>query len=116
MRNLSKIKYLIVGLMLMLAWFQISNQILFSHTHIVDGRYVVHAHPFDSTSDKTPIKHHNHYKCHLFIQGLSIATFIADGIKIPELSSTQNISFGFFQSKFSVLLSLTDSNRAPPTP
>lgn len=115
MRNLSKIKYLIVGLMLMLAWLQISNQIIFSHTHIIDGKYFVHAHPFDSSSDKTPIKHHNHYKCYLFFQNLSIASFIAAGIKIPELSPIQKIIFGYSQSKFNISLSLTDSNRAPPT-
>ena len=114
MRHLSKIKYLIVGLMLMLAWLQISNQILFSHTHIFNGKFVVHAHPFNSATDKAPIKHHSHCKCHLFFENISIATFIADGIKIPELSPIQKIIFGYSQPKFSISLSFTDSNRAPP--
>jgi len=116
MRNLSKIKYLIVGLMLMLAWLQISNQILFSHTHILNGKYVVHAHPFDSSSEEAPIKHHNHSRCHLFfLDNSNLAIFETDGIEIQKLLPLNIIIFGYSEYKISSFYSLADSNRAPPT-
>lgn len=115
MRNLSKIKYLIVGLMLILAWLQISNQILFSHTHILNGKYVVHAHPFDSSSEEAPIKQHNHSKCHLFyINNGYLAIFQSIGVEIPILQPLVEIDFGYYQNYSNLLLSISDSNRAPP--
>ena len=115
MRIVNKIKVLIVGLMLMLAWFQISNQILFTHTHIQNGKFVIHAHPFESENDGLPVKQHHHNKVQLFfLDSGNLAVFQPFEISIPVLQPVFKITYGNSNQRVKNYSKLSNSNRAPP--
>lgn len=53
-RNLAYFHLLLVILL-------ITNKAVYSHTHILeDGSIIVHAHPFDKSSEKNPLHRHHH--------------------------------------------------------
>ncbi|MCB8964540.1 MAG: hypothetical protein H6536_05830 [Bacteroidales bacterium] len=115
MWNKSKIKGLIIGLMLTLAWFQISNVVLFSHTHYLNGKYIVHAHPFSSTSDQQPIKQHHHSNLELFFIAIgSNATCNNTTIEIPDIQPLFPILFNFTETLLANGNRQYSCNRAPP--
>jgi hypothetical protein len=53
----SSVVFLLVGLMSML----VVNKVLFTHLHrYADGTVILHAHPYNKTTDKKPFKTHPH--------------------------------------------------------
>lgn len=52
----------IISLLLCSAFiFQVVTRTLYLHAHqIANGQIIIHAHPYDKSSDKTPFKSHHH--------------------------------------------------------
>jgi hypothetical protein len=63
-----------IGLMIGLMCMLIANKAIFTHLHRnSDGTVLVHAHPYDKSTDSKPYKSHNHSKAEvLFLQILEI--------------------------------------------
>lgn len=57
----------------------LANNIFFMHMHkLPDGAIIIHAHPYQKSSDTAPIKHHHHSKTDLFfIQNIHLLFFAA---------------------------------------
>lgn len=112
-KNILKKAYAI--LMITLIGMMVYNQAAYLHTHQVNGNKVSHAHPYNKTSDKAPIKSHNHStfefatlnSINILFLSLFIVLSILFGIKltnrfVPTLSS-------YFPP-----LHLSSQGRAPP--
>ncbi len=74
---------------LLLVILLITNKAVYSHTHILaDGSIIVHAHPYDKSSEKNPLhRHHHPYYEYLNLANLdffdnSIDIFIFDKIEL----------------------------------
>ena len=60
---LDKIKYTstVSILLCFLFLFQIMNKVVFVHSHQLEsGKILIHAHPYDKTTDNKPYKEHRH--------------------------------------------------------
>jgi len=68
--TIKSVAYLMIGLMVML----ITNKAMYTHLHKnADGTVIVHAHPYDKSTDSKPYKSHHHSKAELFFfQNLEI--------------------------------------------
>lgn len=75
MRKIKKLKHWVNKMMrlllLMLFLGYYGSITLFTHTHIANGVTIVHSHPFNHGTDKTPIKHEHTANGFLLIQCLS---------------------------------------------
>ena len=48
--------WLLIGIVGLLT----ANEVVYKHTHKVDGKVVIHAHPFNKSQDTAPLKSHTH--------------------------------------------------------
>ena len=104
--------YLMIAFVIML----MVNKSLFIHTHIMpDGTVVVHAHPYNKTSDSAPIKSHNHSKLELvFLANLQLLMLISFFVLVllvlsKKIKLSTDISFNYTSLNF-----LFQKGRSPP--
>ncbi len=106
------IAIIMIGIMTLM----IINQRFFLHTHkLSDGTIIVHAHPYDKSTDSKPYKTHQHTNSLLlFYQNVSIlffVVFLAFALLVPftkaKLSSVQTIRYYF-------IYTIHKKGRAPP--
>jgi hypothetical protein len=102
--------------MIGVAGLLIVNKALFIHTHqLSNGTIIVHAHPFDKSTDKDPIKEHQHTNDGLFFINHVDILFLVFVLALA-------LAYLQFRSKFFVLRYLhfitrariTKNGRAPP--
>ncbi len=63
----NKIHKLIATLLMISVGLFIVNNVVFLHTHkLANGRFIVHAHPYNKSQDSAPFKKHNHTSQELF--------------------------------------------------
>ncbi len=104
--------YLMIGIM----GFIISNKAFFMHMHkMTNGSIIVHAHPFDKSSDTAPFKTHQHTKAgFLFFQnaGLFLLTVLFTYKVIRLIESIKPIPA--LLTNYPALCYVPDKGRAPP--
>jgi hypothetical protein len=113
----NKITSLLLRNLLLLSFvLLLVNNAVFYHSHVLaNGQVVSHAHPYNKSSDKDPIKTHHHSNAEflfldlvqllffLFLTGIGLAVFSQ---KAPHFRKKEELHpFGFF---------LNTRNRAPP--
>jgi hypothetical protein len=54
--TMTAIAYLMIGFV----GLTITNKVVYTHAHKIDGKVVVHAHPFNKSQDTNPYKAHHH--------------------------------------------------------
>lgn len=108
------VAYLVLGVMGLL----ILNKAVYLHTHTLnDGTIVVHAHPFQATSDSNSGNPHQHTKCGFyFLDQLSfLYSQLPDNV-VLSAAVYHTISFpekrSFYFENYHACL----KNRAPPSP
>ncbi|MEW5844665.1 MAG: hypothetical protein AB1777_00205 [Bacteroidota bacterium] len=86
----------------------------YSHVHRVNGRWVVHSHPYDTKSDKQPVKSHKHSLSEIVL--LDQAKYFKESLPSQvfqlEITDTENIEKSTCYHPEVVLL--LRPNRAPP--
>jgi hypothetical protein len=88
----------------------------FSHTHIIDGRAIVHSHPYKSSSSGTPLHHHYADGFLLFHFLAGFAAIILSGLILTPFFFPHFIRLRlFFRFQFSYQDHLNpNSFRGPP--
>jgi len=87
-------KKITATIILLIMSMMVVNRALFLHTHkIAAGVYITHAHPFDKTTDKTPLKHHHHSKAAFsFLTTYTLFTFTAAFLFISRVFFSRVVS------------------------
>lgn len=106
------ITFLMIGMIVML----IANKAVFLHVHkLSDGTTIVHAHPYNKSTDTEPIKTHHHSNAEFFffknLELLFPVLFIAFALGL--LVKTEHRSFEQEICYHSVYIS-QNKGRAPP--
>jgi hypothetical protein len=109
-------KYLvnIIGtLLLSVSGLLIVNNILFTHSHILNGEVITHAHPFDS--DKTPINDHQHNSFEL-ISLNNFMHFVLSDVRIFSNPQEITIQSDLIINHSDVISCFiyNESNKSPP--
>jgi len=110
--TLKLVIYLMIAFVIML----MVNKSVFIHTHVLpDGTVVVHAHPYNKTTDSAPIKSHQHSKLELmFLQNLQLLiAFSFFGFLFFILSKKRKLS-SFIRINYTSTNFLFQKGRAPP--
>jgi hypothetical protein len=56
-----RIKRILTGILIVLMGMLVVNNVIFMHVHALsNGKFVVHAHPYNKTQDPAPFKTHHH--------------------------------------------------------
>ncbi|RZT91789.1 hypothetical protein EV201_3002 [Ancylomarina subtilis] len=108
--NIKRIVYLCVGVIGLL----ILNNILFTHSQILfDGSVIIHAHPYNKTSN--PPQNHHHDKDELLIlANIALLFFTAAVIYHFDKTLINSDKNEFQQIKYITILFLRKLGRAPP--
>ncbi len=112
MKKRQNIRKFISLVFLGIAIGMVANNIVFRHTHIIDGKYVIsHSHPFDQSTDSDPVKKHHHslfdyfslqgFGIFLLAQILVLLTILEkkDFIPIPMVHGVEDKFLSAFQNK-----------------
>lgn len=86
----------------------------YSHVHLIDGRWVVHSHPYNTKSDKQPVKNHKHSLSEIVLldQAKQFKESLPSQVFQPEITVAQ-IPVKSISYHHQVVLHLKP-NRAPP--
>lgn len=91
---------------------------LFTHTHILNGVTIVHSHPFNSGTEKNPIKHQHTANGFLLIQFLShfltTVSFLTFSIGILKAVLRKYILQKNDENLFNRICICSNGLRAPP--
>lgn len=96
--------------------FQIINNSLYIHAHILsNGEIIYHAHPYDKTNDSEPFKSHHHTTADfLFLQHVNILFRPASTIFMMFIFSLKKILWGIKYLHLVSIFVLPEYGRAPP--
>lgn len=110
--KIQAITYLMIGIM----GFIITNKAVFLHMHkMANGSVIVHAHPFNKSSDSNPYKTHHHTKAgYLFFQnaGLVLLTLLFTYKIFRSSVNTEHLTV--LIPDYPTLCYVSNKGRAPP--
>jgi hypothetical protein len=109
-------KSLIAALMIALVSIINFNKVVYLHTHINDnGSIVVHAHPYQKSSDQSPLASHKHTLTELYnIDNVNLLFFSFQAITKIEKVQLKVYLFPIIEHIYSKTISSALTGRAPP--
>ena len=114
--NKNSIHKLIATLLVISVGLFIVNNVLFLHTHkLANGRFIVHAHPYNKSQDSAPFKKHSHTSQEFFhIAHLQFLYFIGVLIALSIIVTFQKTTNTYQPSKYKFNLNFGLKGREPP--